>query len=75
MFNDWSIKDLEAVLTSSEKLDRKLSAAVKAMQRGLGGCPFAWGVPHERHSTQRVQSPEGTLAQRAVQEAIVATRS
>ena len=37
-----SIKDLEAVLKSSEHLDRKLSAAVKAMQRGLGG------FPHER---------------------------
>ena len=36
----------------------------EAMQRGLGG------LPHERHSTQRVQSPEGTLAHCAVQEAI-----
>ena len=36
----------------------------EAMQRSLGG------FPHERHSTQRVQSPFGTLAQRAVQEAI-----
>ena len=62
MFNDWSIKDLEAVLTSSEKLDRKLSAAVKAMQRGLGGQMRTSPFSHERHSTRRVQSPKGTLA-------------
>ncbi len=41
----------------------------KAMQRGLGG------FPHKRHSTRRVQSPFGTLAQRAVQEAIALLRA
>ena len=49
------------------------------MQRGLGeglspgetpGVYMPRGFPHERHSTQRVQSPFGTLAHCAVQEAI-----
>ena len=41
---------------------------IEAMQRGLGG------LPHERHSTLRVQSPFGTLAQRAVQQRRIVRR-
>ena len=47
-----------------DKLEAIRTSVLDAMQRGLGG------FPHKRHSTQRVQSPEGTLAQSAVQEAI-----
>ena len=35
---------------------------------------YARGFPHERHSTLRVQSPEGTLAHRAVQEKLYECR-
>ena len=26
----------------------------EAIQRGLGGCPFAWGVPHERLNQEAI---------------------
>ena len=48
-----------------------IEADIEAMQRGLGeglspgetpGVYMPRGLPHERHSTQRVQSPFGTLA-------------
>ena len=54
-----------------------LECGSNAIQRGLGeglspgvspGVYMPRGFPHERHSTRRVQSPFGTLAQRAVQQ-------
>ena len=43
---------------------------LEAIRRGLGGHMRASPLSHKRHSTLRVQRPFGTLAQRAVQDAI-----